>query len=167
MRHSHVFNFCLLFFKLGQFVLQLMPLYGIATKHYWLKCLKFCFYDIITAFLLFSNAAHSCIQFLFNFFQTWSIFSSTHAFVWDCNPAFSANIFYTIWPPKITETPLNTEFEKRKNKTMISVDWDPLMSNMTVFRLSFKLFAVKIKEIVDIFTFRCHLFHTLGFGYCG
>jgi len=33
MRHSHVFNFCLNFFKLGHFFLQLMPLYGIATQH--------------------------------------------------------------------------------------------------------------------------------------
>ena len=34
MRHSHVFNFCLIFFKLGNFFLQLTPLCEIATQHF-------------------------------------------------------------------------------------------------------------------------------------
>ena len=92
MRHSHVFNFCLIFFKLGEFVLQLIP-------------------------------------------------------IWDCNPALSAYIFYPIWLPKITEKPLNTKFEKKKkNKTMIIIDLDPLMTNVTVFRSSGIKYAVKKRK---------------------
>ena len=82
-----------------------------------LKFWKFCFDDVITAFfLLFCNAALSCLQLLFKFLQTWSSFSLTHAFVWDCNPAFWVQIFYPIWPPKITEKPLNTNFVKNEKQ---------------------------------------------------
>ena len=52
----------------------------------------------------------------FNFIQTWWIFSSTHSSVLDGNLAFSAYIFYPIWPPKITEKPLNSKFEKNKKQ---------------------------------------------------
>ena len=48
MRHSHVFNFCLIFFKLGKFVLQLIPLYGIATQHFRI------IYSVISYALFFS-----------------------------------------------------------------------------------------------------------------
>ena len=58
--------------------------------------------------------ALSRLQFLLNFLQTWSIFSSTNSFVWDCGLAFSANILYRIWPPKIPEKPLNKIFEKNE-----------------------------------------------------
>ena len=81
-----------------------------------LKFSKFCFDDVITAILLFFNAALSHLQFLFNFLQTWSFFSSTHSFVWDCNPAFSAIIFYPIWPPKITENLLKTKVETNEKE---------------------------------------------------
>ena len=34
MRHSHVFNFCVIFFKLISYVLQLIALYGIANQRF-------------------------------------------------------------------------------------------------------------------------------------
>ena len=50
------------------------------------------------------------------FFKLGYFFSSTHAFVWDCNPAFWVQIFYPIWPTKITEKPLNTNFVKNEKQ---------------------------------------------------
>ena len=50
---------------------------------------------------------------------------------------------------------------------MITIDLDPLMTNMTVFRSSVTYFAVKMTEIKDILTFRYQLELTHGFGDCG
>ena len=49
------------------------------------------------------------------------------------------------------KTVKNKILEKRKKKPMIIIDLDPLMTNMTVFRLSVKYFAVKITEITEFF----------------
>ena len=62
-----------------------------------LKFWKCCLNDVITAFLMFYDEALSHLQFLCNFLQIDICCSSTHGFVWDCNPAFSVHIFYPKW----------------------------------------------------------------------
>ena len=49
---------------------------------------------------------------------------------------------------------------------MIIIDLDPLMTNMTVFRLSVTQCAVKITEITEILTFQCQLYLIHGFVDC-
>ena len=89
-----------------------------------LKFGKFCFDDNITIFCCFQMRHSHVFNFCLNFLQTWSIISSTHSFVWDCNRAFSDKIFYPIWPPKITGKRLNTKFEKKlKIKQWLLLIW--------------------------------------------
>ena len=53
--------------------------------------------DVITAILMLFDGALSRLQFLCNFLQIHICCSSTHGFVWDCNPAFLVHIFYPKW----------------------------------------------------------------------
>ena len=62
-----------------------------------LKFWKCCLNDVITAFLMFYDEALSHLQFLCNFLPIDICCSSSHGFVWDCNPAFSVHIFYPKW----------------------------------------------------------------------
>jgi len=109
---------------------------------------------------LFSSAAVSCLHFSLNLHPTYTFLSSTYQFVWVCKPAYSVCTFYPIWPPKITENRQIQNSRKSKNKTLIFVDLDPLMTNLTLFRSSGMQFAVKITEITDILNVWYQLFNT-------
>ena len=78
---------------------------------------KFYFNDVITAFLRFSFAALSRLQFLSIFLQNDISCFSAYDFVLDSKPAFSVNIFNSIWPTKIRKMTVKMKiFEKRKTK---------------------------------------------------
>ena len=72
----------------------------ILTKNWddtFLKVWKCCLNDVTTAILRLFDGALSHLQFLCNFLQIHICCSSTHGFVWDCNPAFLVHIFYPKW----------------------------------------------------------------------
>ena len=75
-----------------------------------LRFWKCCSDDVLMAFSRFFVGVLSRLQFLCNFLQIDTFWSSAQYFVWDCKPAVSVNIFYPIWPPKKTEKPLKQKF---------------------------------------------------------
>ena len=50
---------------------------------------------------------------------------------------------------------------------MITINFDPLITNMAVFGSSVTYFAVEITEITDVLRLFCQLCHMYGFGDCG
>ena len=57
--------------------------------------------------------------------------SSTHGFVWDCNPAFSVHIFYPKWRlEKQLKIFKKSKWRKITNKICNLIDFDPLNTNM-------------------------------------
>ena len=96
-----------------------------------LKFWKCCLNDVITAFLMFYDGALSHLQFLCNFLQIDICCSSTHGFVWDCNPAFSVHIFYPKWRlEKQLKILKKSKWRKITNKICNLIDFDPLNTNM-------------------------------------
>ena len=93
-----------------------------------LKFLKCCLDDVITANLRLFDGALSRLQFLCNFLQIDTCCSLTHCFVWDCNPAFSVHIFYPKW--RLEKQLKKSKWRKIKNKMCNLIDFDPLNTNM-------------------------------------
>ena len=92
---------------------------------------KCCLNDVITAFLMFYDGALSHLHFLCNFLQIDICCSSTHGFVWDCNPAFSVHIFYPKWRlEKQLKILKKSKWRKITNKICNLIDFDPLNTNM-------------------------------------
>ena len=96
-----------------------------------LKFWKCCLNDVITAFFMFYDWALSHLQFLCNFLQIDICCSSTHGFVWDCNPAFSVHIFYPKWRlEKQLKILKKSKWRKITNKICNLIDFDLLNMNM-------------------------------------
>ena len=106
MRHSHVFNFCVIFFKLISYVLQLIVLYGIANQRF--------------------------------------------RFISSIQMAAKKN----------RKTVKKQNLRKSKNKAFVNVDWEPLMTNMAIFRLSLTYLTFKLTEKAEILKFRYQLYST-------
>ena len=91
---------------------------------------KFCLNDVITAFLMISFAALSCLQFLYDFLQNDILCSSTYCIVCYCKPAFSVDFFNPIWPSKMAKMTVKMKIcVKRKTKhcnVLILCHWWPI-----------------------------------------
>ena len=107
---------------------------------------------------MFSSAALSRLHFSMNLHPTYTFLYSSYYFVWVCKSAHSVWAFYPIWQAKKWKT------EKIEKKTLISVDLDPLMMKMFVFRPPDTLFPIKITGITDILNFWYQLCNTHSFS---
>ena len=59
--------------------------------------------DVITVIFITSYAALSSLRFFRNVHQFDILCSSVYDIVWDCKPAFSVNVFNSIWPTKMSK----------------------------------------------------------------
>ena len=124
---------------------QNIPRFNVISKY---AKIRLC--DVITATLVFFNAALSLRQLFHNFHQIDTFCYITICLVGDWKISISAHIFIQNGVRKITENRKNQNMRKLQNKTSILINVESLIKNKSISSSSTAYSAVKVKKITDI-----------------